>query len=735
MKRSVVFGKLGKKLVAVLLCITIFPLLLSFTLGYYSLKRHFLEKTRLNIHALTRLQVAQINGFLKDKQSQIRSIAVADRYIQRLLQQLPSSSQRRSLKDRLVQHLRKKIRASEVSALGILDQKGRVVVSSGHSLKMNPPKEPPKVSKNPELMGIYHFHKSTQTILRLSFPIQADQKILGFLVVDFFFSIHQRFLQEKKAPAFQGDIYLLNFENHVLCGSFDVGSGHMPFGKHKTSLPKDAHKHFGKVIWYSAKNGESYLGQLAPIANGNWRILVELPVEKALLPLHSMAWKASAFLLVFVLLLIFAVWGTTRYIVRPLGQVLQATHVIREGQFETQLPEPRADELGELVSAFQEMASALQRSYEGLEDKVQERTRELEDAKRFSELLFQSIPEVILVTDKNLKIVTANQKARQMFGESVLGEYCHDIFQEEGQESRACLAEKALRTGVPQRHENKHPNRRTGEYFLIDFFPIHDEKGDTIGVLESAKVMTQQRRLTMQAIHREKMAAIGLLASSVAHEIGNPLASIYAVMQRLVRETEDPDDKEIFEELEERCQYITRILGTLRDYSRKAPDKMVPIDINRDIQTALEIMHFNKKFQKVQVHTDLFPDCPMIWGVQDALSQIVTNLLHNALDAVSDKEDGAITIQTWASSKGVNVQITDNGKGMAKEVQERIFEPFYSTKPKGEGTGLGLFICRTLVESLHGTITVTSNPDGGSVFALWFPGALGDEQGDEHESA
>jgi signal transduction histidine kinase len=218
-------------------------------------------------------------------------------------------------------------------------------------------------------------------------------------------------------------------------------------------------------------------------------------------------------------------------------------------------------------------------------------------------------------------------------------------------------------------------------------------------------------------LHQEKMAAFGLLAAGIAHEVGNPLASISSLVQMLARRHTDEYTQEKLALVEGQ---LTRIQGTLRelvDFSRPATRVMSPTNLNDAMEEALNIAKYYKRTKSKTIETDYASELPPIEAVRDQLVQLFLNLALNAIDA-TDKS-GRIRLSTRLCDGHIEACVADNGQGIRPEERVKIFQPYYTTKDNG--TGLGLFVSRKIVTDLGGSIDFESVPKEGTTFVVRLP--------------
>lgn len=272
--------------------------------------------------------------------------------------------------------------------------------------------------------------------------------------------------------------------------------------------------------------------------------------------------------------------------------------------------------------------------------------------------------------------------------------------------------------------ENK---RRNGEQFLTHLLisPVVDRSGKVVGYFGVHRDITEQKRLEHQLFQAQKMESIGTLAAGIAHEVGNPLTSISSLVQVVQRTTDDDFTKEKLELIKHQTTRISKIIRDLVDFSRPSAYEVQLTDVNKCVRQAVDIVRVGKKSKSILFDTRLDPGLPAVHLVPDQVEQVLINVLINAVDAVSDVHPGmaggSIMVSTDVEGEFLRVTIADNGKGMSEDEVEQIFEPFYTTKGVGEGTGLGLWVSYGIVKSFHGKILVESKVGEGSSFIILFP--------------
>jgi signal transduction histidine kinase len=254
---------------------------------------------------------------------------------------------------------------------------------------------------------------------------------------------------------------------------------------------------------------------------------------------------------------------------------------------------------------------------------------------------------------------------------------------------------------------------------------------DELGVLASsfntmsrkmAEDIAHLKQINLAMVQTEKLATAGGLATSVAHEVNNPLAAISSLVQSLLARAQDERDRETLRVIISQITRISGVLRNLMDFARpKAPEPR-PTDLNQVLKKSIELASYDKRFKRLAIRTE-FSSLPMLSLDPDRMQQVFLNLLLNARDAIGDEmENGEIIISTTTPDGEVLAEIADNGSGIVPELLPRIFDPFVTTKAKGQGTGLGLAVCHSIVAAQGGRISA-ANREKGSAFTITFPKA------------
>lgn len=261
--------------------------------------------------------------------------------------------------------------------------------------------------------------------------------------------------------------------------------------------------------------------------------------------------------------------------------------------------------------------------------------------------------------------------------------------------------------------------------------PLLPRREDEIGFLferfqHMQKRVDQSRRDLLgaqkQIQHAERLAAIGRLASGLAHEINNPINGvrncIYAIQGDL---SNHEQTREYLEMMDEGMTSASNVLQKLLGFARQQAAGPEPVQWNDAVETVERLVSFNMERKGLRLRTRLDPELPPVMTDPQLAQEVVMNLLINAIDA--SPESGEIEVTTEADDESVRLIVRDHGVGIQPEDMDRIFDPFFTTKQTGEGTGLGLSICLSIVQAGGGDIDVESRPGQGAAFTVTYPRA------------
>jgi two-component system NtrC family sensor kinase len=263
----------------------------------------------------------------------------------------------------------------------------------------------------------------------------------------------------------------------------------------------------------------------------------------------------------------------------------------------------------------------------------------------------------------------------------------------------------------------------------------NDEIGELIDAVNRMQVdlrrwEQQQEIHRQQRFHQEKMAAVGSMAAAIGHEVNNPIAAIAGVAQYLIDETKGDGHRnsqlahDFSVQILRQTERISLIMRQLANLTRPHSPEPELLDLNALVQSTGSFIAFDKRFLGIEFEYRLDHGMPAVTAVADHITQVFMNLLINAADAMEHVvADGRARIQvtTAVENGGIRLNVSDTGHGMTPEVMARAFEESFTTKPAGKGRGIGLFLCKTLVEQAGGRIELASTPGEGTTVSLLLP--------------
>jgi C4-dicarboxylate-specific signal transduction histidine kinase len=223
-----------------------------------------------------------------------------------------------------------------------------------------------------------------------------------------------------------------------------------------------------------------------------------------------------------------------------------------------------------------------------------------------------------------------------------------------------------------------------------------------------------------QLVHSAKLASLGTLSAGVAHELNQPVAIIRGLSQQLQDEPGLPS--EVVADLhviEGQTSRMSKIIKHLRTFSRVGGHESASVDINQTIRDCFILIDAQMKAHNIGIDLQFCRDEPHVMGDANELEQVFINIVTNARDALEERDNACLTIQSSVDAGVVVIRFADNGPGIPTDILPHIFDPFFTTKEAGKGTGLGLSISHSIVEKHHGEITVAN--DGGAVFTMRLP--------------
>jgi PAS domain S-box-containing protein len=370
-----------------------------------------------------------------------------------------------------------------------------------------------------------------------------------------------------------------------------------------------------------------------------------------------------------------------------------------------------------------------------LESEVVERTMEIEEQRRFTAKIIDSLPVGLYVIDREYRIQAWNRKRETglqgVSREEAIGRTIFEILHRQPAEVLRGEFEDVFSTGRMQQFQIESSASGELRTYRITKIPMRLDDTDVTHVITIGEDVTEWRDAQERFAQAEKLAAIGTLAAGVMHEINNPLATIGACAESLGVQVAEQgihsptfrpaldEGLHLIQHEVERCKGIVE--GVL-DFSRPKQTDRALLDVNAVIEKTLFLLKHHSRFKKLSVEVQT-QRVSLVSASEEQLVQVLMALLLNAMDSM--KDTGTIVLRTRGDTahRTVIVEVVDQGEGIRGSELSKIFEPFYTTKPPGRGTGLGLSICYSLVADHGGRIEVESVVGKGSVFRIVLPAA------------
>ncbi len=334
--------------------------------------------------------------------------------------------------------------------------------------------------------------------------------------------------------------------------------------------------------------------------------------------------------------------------------------------------------------------------------------------------VFDGIMSPLTITDLDHNIIMVNKATASLFRDKIprlLGRKCYEAFRKESEPCPNCPVSETIRTSKPSHRLSTNPvvNKTLEEYT----FPIFDASGNLSLIINYGIDVTDKIKMERQLVQADKMASLGTLAAGIAHEIRNPMATINLNTQILLRDLDVGEEHQVYMlDIQKEVKKIERIISEILEFSKPRPAHLVETNINEVVQSVHELTRVHLRQDDLKVNFNLDDHLPDVLIDPAQISQVVINLVINAMQAMPDGGELTITTQQDSSTRRVELLVGDTGQGIQGEDLSKIFDPFFTDKP--EGTGLGLAIARQILDKNQAAIRVSSKEGHGTVFRILF---------------
>ncbi len=351
---------------------------------------------------------------------------------------------------------------------------------------------------------------------------------------------------------------------------------------------------------------------------------------------------------------------------------------------------------------------------------------EVSRSKREWEETFKAVPDKLFLIDRSFNMLRCNNQENLRSDYDAGENKCYHLLACCGDDRQLCPAVEAFKTGMSIVRELTHPLTRS--IFNISAYPVYNESNELSAMVVYVNDVTTKRRMESQLFQSAKLAAIGEMAAGVAHELNSPLTAIIGNAGLILRKTAC-DDKhyKLLDDIKNCGLRSKRIIQNLLTFARQDSYSFEPVSINDVVESSLYLISYQIEKSRITIVKKKGNVIPVIMGNKLQLEQIIINFLLNARDALDGVSDGRIEICTGViedpetESPAVMVKVTDNGLGMSSGIMSQIFNPFFTTKEKTRGTGLGLSVSLGIAQTHGGRLDVASEPGAGSTFSLILP--------------
>jgi two-component system sensor histidine kinase HydH len=354
----------------------------------------------------------------------------------------------------------------------------------------------------------------------------------------------------------------------------------------------------------------------------------------------------------------------------------------------------------------------------------------LANMRSYTTNVIESMASGLVSTDAHGRVVTVNSRARLLLGlgdADVSGKDIADVLTLEPDIERAGVGPVVRGARDVAEAETRILIDGTPTPVALSASSLRDEEGGRAGAVVLFQDLTEIEALKEEVERARHLASLGRLAAGVAHEVRNPLSSLKGFAQLLRSRFRPGSDEERYADIMiEEVERLDRVVQELLDFAKPVTPDRKPSSLNAIVEEALGLVVDDAGYRRVSIERRLGEGLPRVLVDPFQIRQALLNIFLNAVEAMPD--GGTLTVETAASSypgkpQSVTVSVADTGHGMTKDEIERLFEPFYTTKPRG--TGLGLTIVARLIEQNGGHITVTSERGGGSTFTVRLPAEEG----------
>ena len=729
---------IGLKLFALIAAVAVIPLVIGFALSYREGKRILLEQGIHHLDAHAEQLGRQIDAFFAERLSAARGLA-EDEVIRRGLgRALPAWDAEQRLGSLLRSH-------PELIGVSLVDRSGAVRRSAGQKVLEHADgrtfftralEGSPAVSRP--------FLEGGRPILAFASPVKNEgEEVAGVIVVYTPAEELWKIVEEARDRVIQGSVAIISDRNGIrlahstrrdlifrswaplpekeardLLSRRDLGSD-------VSAVPAtdldDVHKAVREAqpprqLKHRLVIGGTYHSVLVPLRGTDWIVIHSFPEEGLLAPLQELRRQFALYLALVLAVAVAVSLAATWYALRPVRLLTGAAERVRAGDLTVAVDLNQRDEIGAFARTFNEMIRQIAGDREALSWSL----KQVQLLQEYYEEIIREATVVVFLIGADGRVRHANRKAEEVLGyaaDELAGMTCDALQAVQSERFHRRIARMFEERGKIEREEILLRARDGGiRHLVCTLSTLTNPQGEPEAAVFGLDV-TEERHLQEKWERIEKLASLGQLAAGAAHEMKNYLTPILGYTDLICHRGKIAgEDRQDVERIVKSAKGLERLVKQLAGCARPSKDKMEPVDVSSVIEEVLAFLQ--KDLARKQIAVDLLVEpVPPVLADQGALEQVFLNLILNAVQAMSS--GGTLRVKAAPCPDGsVEVDIADTGPGIPEETLPRLFTPFFTTKPASEGTGLGLFICRQILERMGSRIDVRSRPGEGATFML-----------------
>lgn len=457
-----------------------------------------------------------------------------------------------------------------------------------------------------------------------------------------------------------------------------------------------------------------------PVGSSGWLLEVALVPDNAFAAVSGLQSRFLGFGIILALAASALLFFPMRFLARPLLRLMEAARRLRDGDYLTRVEVESSDEIGELGESFNSMADAVQERTERLQntaEDLRDRQRDLSEERDRMRAVISSMRDGLVVLDADGVPVVHNQAAAPILKQILdmdhepSPHHVCEMRERKQQECRGCLFDPG---GVPRSCVLE----VAGGVYEVHATRLAPDKNGRSGRVLVSRDLSDRISQDERQIHQERLAVLGEVAAVMAHELNNPLAAINMYNQMTADEA--APESEIAENsmvIKRNVQTCKRAIRELLDYATDTTPEIMAVDIKATLEDVSIFLRPIRERALVELTIDASDDLRLVMGDEVQIRQVFVNLIVNAIQALGDK-GGTVNVAARESDGHVFVDVSDNGPGIDEDVREQIFRPFFTTKARGDGTGLGLPTSRRIAEMYGGGLELVSSTPRGTCFRV-----------------